>query len=103
MSDEKKIEWDVTVQAFALLGYEFKPPVGFMQHTTEVQLLMWGVFLTQWRECEMLCAWKGGNRCLSDLCPRDVLRRVSVHSLPPEGLHPAAQEASAFINKLIDK
>ena len=76
------INWDVTRQAFALLGYEFTPPEDFLDKPAEIQLAMWDMFLQMYIDCELQCAWKGGGPCLRDNCPRVVLRRVSMSALP---------------------
>lgn len=77
-----KIDWQVTVQAFALLGYEFKPPDGFDAAPVDVQLAMWDSFLEGYMRCQLMCPWKGGGPCISSSCPRIVLRRVSLNALP---------------------
>lgn len=82
MTEPKRIDWNVTAQAFALLGYRFEPPHGFDHMTTEAQLALWDAFLDEYMRCELMCPWKGGGPCISSECPRIVLRRVSLNALP---------------------
>lgn len=74
------INWTMIQQAFALVGYKFSPPEG---ESEEMLLSMWLVFLEDYRQCELNCAWKGGGPCTIAQCPRRVCRRVSLTHIPP--------------------
>lgn len=79
-----RIDWLVTVQAFALLGYEFVPSElapDFDVLPAGAQLDLWGAFIESHMQCQLQCAWKGGAHCIHPECPRRVLRRVSLQAI----------------------
>lgn len=89
MSEQTTFDWTMIVQAFALLGYKFTPPEVLANEPALVHTMAWQVFLMDYQRCALECAWKGGNACLADPCPRSVLRRVSMQALPLTGLDPS--------------
>lgn len=77
--NETRINWQVTIDAMRLCGYELCLDAiapGFADVPTDTQLVLWDHFCSRLHVCRLECAWKGGGPCRSMECPRRVLHLV---------------------------
>lgn len=75
-----KIDWNVTVDAFRLVGYRLdltKLDPAFHELNVIAQCQLWQDFLEDFLKCRTECPMRDGGPCEGwARCPRQVLRQV---------------------------